>query len=92
MTLRLIPAADAVNYRREITDMMEEWLATGEKIVPYAIRRHDVHDFAAYCQSLEQHSSTDDKVPDSTFFTFVVGRDMRHPLHWLFSTVAMGLV
>ena len=68
MILRLISAGEAYAYQQPITDMIEEWQQTGEKIVPYAIRRHDVHDFAAYCQSLEQHRPTDDKVPDSTFF------------------------
>lgn len=68
MTLRLIPAADAVNYRTQITDMMEEWLATGEKIVPYAIRRMDVHDFDAYCAGLEQKTPPPGYVEDSTFF------------------------
>lgn len=68
MTLRLIPAAHAPDYQQAITDMMEEWQHTGEKIVPYAIRRHDVHDFAAYCQALELHNPPAGKVPDSTFF------------------------
>lgn len=68
MTLRLIPAARAPAYQQAITDMVEEWQQTGEKIVPYAIRRHDVHDFPAYCQSLEQQNPTADLVPDSTFF------------------------
>jgi predicted acetyltransferase len=68
MTLRLIPAADAHLYRQQITDMMEEWLATGEKIVPYAIRRMDVHDFEAYCAGLEQKTPPPGYVEDSTFF------------------------
>lgn len=68
MMLCLIPAAQAPAYRQSIIDMMEEWQQTGEKIVPYAIRRHDVHDFAGYCESLEQKEPSVDKVPDSTFF------------------------
>ena len=68
MKLRLISAQEAPAFQQAITDMMEEWQATGEKIVPYAIRRHDVHDFAAYCQSLELTDPPQDKVPDSTFF------------------------
>lgn len=68
MMLRLIPAAQAPAYRQSIIDMMEEWQQTGEKIVPYAIRRHDVHDFVGYCESLEQKEPSVDKVPDSTFF------------------------
>lgn len=68
MRLRLIPAADAPAWQQAITEMMEEWQQTGEKIVPYAIRRHNVHDFAGYCESLEQKKPSVDKVPDSTFF------------------------
>ena len=67
MTLRLIPAREAPAYRAQILDMMEEWQATGEKIVPYAIRRQDVHDFPAWCTSLEQTKPQEGLVPDSTF-------------------------
>ena len=67
MTLRLIPAREAPAYRAQILDMMEEWQATGEKIVPYAIRRQDVHDFPAWCASLEQTKPQEGLVPDSTF-------------------------
>lgn len=68
MKLRLISAQEAPAFQQAITDMLEEWQATGEKIVPYAIRRHDVHDFTAYCLSLELTDPPQDKVPDSTFF------------------------
>jgi len=67
MTLRLIPAREAPAHQAQILEMMEEWLATGEKIVPYAIRRQDVHDFAAWCASLELQNPPPDMVPDSTF-------------------------
>lgn len=67
MTLRLIPAREAPAHQAQILEMMEEWLATGEKIVPYAIRRQDVHDFAAWCASLELQNPPADMVPDSTF-------------------------
>jgi predicted acetyltransferase len=48
--------------------MLEEWYATGEKIVPYAIRRLDYHDFAYYCANLEIKDAGGGQVPDSTFF------------------------
>lgn len=67
MTYRLISAREAPAYRAQILDMMEEWLATGEKIVPYAIRRQDVHDFPAWCASLDQTSPSPERVPDTTF-------------------------
>ncbi len=37
MSLRLVKL-DA-KYKKHLNDMMEEWYATGEKIIPYAIRR-----------------------------------------------------
>ena len=74
MKLRLVKASD--QYRAQITDMLEEWHATGEKIVPYAIRRTDYHDFARYCDGLEVKDSGDGLVPDSTFFCLDEERDM----------------
>ena len=55
MNLRLIKASE--NYERQIKDMLEEWYATGEKIVPYAIRRVDYHDFKYYIDNLEVKNS-----------------------------------
>ena len=67
MKLRLIKASE--EYREQICEMLEEWYGTGEKIVPYAIRRTDYHDFHFYCENLESRDPlADGKVPDSTFF------------------------
>lgn len=66
MKLRLIKASG--QYQKEITDMLDEWNATGESIVPYAIRRVDYHDFEYYCNSLEIKDASGRFVPDSTFF------------------------
>jgi len=48
--------------------MLNEWNASGEKIIPYAIRRIDYHDFDSYCKNLEVKDAKDGLVPDSTFF------------------------
>ena len=74
MKLRLVKAS--ARYRDQITDMLDEWYATGEKIVPYAIRRTDYHDFAHYCDDLEVKNAGDGLVPDSTFFCLDEERDM----------------
>lgn len=67
MKLRLIKASE--EYREQICEMLEEWYGTGEKIVPYAIRRTDYHDFHFYCENLESRDPlADGKVPDFTFF------------------------
>ena len=66
MKLRLVNAC--VEYRSQIADMLDEWNATGEKIIPYAIRRLDYHDFEYYCENLEVKDESQGIVPDSTFF------------------------
>lgn len=73
MKLRLVKASN--QYQAQITDMLEEWYATGEKIVPYAIRRLDYHDFAYYCANLEIKDAGGGRVPDSTFFCLDEERD-----------------
>ena len=66
MKLRFVKASE--EYCEQIQAMLEEWNATGEKIIPYAIRRLDYHDFAYYCENLEVKDSGGGLVPDSTFF------------------------
>lgn len=75
-------------YRRHLNEMMDEWTATGEKIVPYAIRKVDYHDFDLYQPSLEVgHDRDESLVPDSTFFCLDDERDIFvgavNIRHWL---------
>ena len=63
-------------YRRHLEEMMAEWYAAGEKIVPYAIRKNDYWDFDYYLQHLEIQVETDGRVPDSTFFCLDEERDI----------------
>lgn len=86
MKLKLLKASD--QYREQISLMLEEWYSSGEKIVPYAIRRLDYRDFAHYCENLEVKNTEDGLVPDSTFFcldeerNIVVGAvNIRHRLN-----------
>ncbi len=86
MKLRLVKASN--QYRDQILDMLDEWNATGEKIIPYAIRRVDYQDFANYCRNLEVTDPSDGLVPDSTFFcldedrNIIVGAvNIRHHLN-----------
>ena len=66
MKLKLVKASE--QYRVQITDMLEEWFSTGEKIIPNSIRRIDYHDFKYYCDNLEIKDTSLGLVPDSTFF------------------------
>ena len=54
MKLKLVKAAN--EYCNQIRDMLDEWNASGEKIIPYAIRRLDYYDFESYCNNLEPES------------------------------------
>ena len=74
-------------YKPQLTDMMDEWTATGETIIPYAIRKCDYHDFPSYLASLEVTQPADGLVPDSTYFCldtersiFVGAGNIRHYL------------
>ncbi len=66
MKLKLVKASS--EYKVQITAMLDEWYACGEKIIPYAIRRLDYHDFENYSKNLEVTDTSDGLVPDSTFF------------------------
>lgn len=86
MGLRLVKLEP--KYRRHLNEMMEEWYAAGEHIVPYAIRRLDYRDFDNYIENLEVKDDTKGLVPDSTFFCldedadqFVGAVNIRHYLN-----------
>ena len=74
MDLKLVKLE--AKYRRHLEEMMQEWCSTGEKIVPYAIRKNDHRDFDNYLQNLEIKVATDGRVPDSTFFCLDRQRDI----------------
>ena len=44
--LKLVRLSEA--YREQLGDMMDEWTATGETIVPCAIVKNDYRDFDRY--------------------------------------------
>ena len=56
--------------------MLDEWNAAGEKIIPYAIRRVDYHDFEYYCDNLEVTDTSGGLVPDSTYFCLDTDRNI----------------
>ena len=63
-------------YRPHLEEMMGRWYATGEKIIPYAIRRLDYRDFDQYLENLETRDNSKGLVPDSTFFCLDQERDI----------------
>ena len=74
MNLKLVKASK--EYRTQITEMLDEWYASGEKIIPYTIRRLDYRDFEYYCANLEVKDTSSGLVPDSTFFCLDMERDI----------------
>ena len=74
MNIRLVKLSE--QYQEQLTEMMDEWCATGEKIVPYAIRKNDYHDFQYYLDNLQITEEVDGKVPDTTLFCLDVDRNI----------------
>ena len=86
--LKLVRLSEA--YREQLGDMMDEWTATGETIVPCAIVKNDYRDFDRYLAQLEVKEAADGLVPDSVFFClddhtnrFVGAVNIRHRLNAL---------
>lgn len=63
-------------YKTQLFDMMEEWLAAEQHFSPYAIRKNDYHDFDYYLEHLELKEARDGKVPDSVFFCLDLDRNI----------------
>lgn len=84
--LRLVKLEE--KYMLQLLNMMDEWYAIGEKIIPYAISKVDYHDYTIYADSLEVKEDKTNLVADSTFFCldeerniFVGAVNIRHFLN-----------
>lgn len=67
------------DYRRQLDEMMTEWVATGEKIVPWAIAKNDFRDFENYLLRIEigaEEAAARGLVPDTTLFALDTERDI----------------
>ena len=64
MNIKLVKLT--VEYKKQLTDMMDEWLAVEKDFSPYAIRKNDYHDFEYYLENLEtKEGEKPGLVPDS---------------------------
>lgn len=72
--LRLVRLDDT--YKKQLFEMMDEWCASREKIVPYAIRIADYHDWENYKNSLDIKHPSEGFVPCSTYFCLDTDRDI----------------
>lgn len=75
-------------YAPQLFEMMDEWSAAKEKIIPWAIRKCDYHDLEKYIDGLDVLEGDETHVPDSTFFCldterniFVGAVNIRHYLN-----------
>jgi predicted acetyltransferase len=75
MSLKLVKLD--YNYRKHLLDMMDEWSATGEKIVPYSIRKNDYRNFDTYWEGFANEEQEEQgHVPATTLFCLDVDRDI----------------
>lgn len=74
MNLKLVKASPM--YQEQICAMLKEWYSTGEKIIPYAIRKADYRDFLYYCANIEVTDTSTGLVPDSTYFCLDTDRNI----------------
>lgn len=72
MHLKLVQLEE--RYRPQLTDMLDEWSQSGEKMIPYAVRKNDYHNFARYLAGLDE--TEDGEVPGSTYFCLDVDRNI----------------
>lgn len=63
-------------YRPQLEDMMQEWLAVEQDFSPAAIRKNDYRNFDDYLEHLELKVETNGKVPDSVFFCLDLDRNI----------------
>jgi len=81
----------SMEYKRQIIEMMDEWSSTGERIVPYAIRRIDYHNFDEYIYEFDQEVNgpiREGFVRNTTYFVYqstsdkIIGAvNIRHTLN-----------
>lgn len=63
-------------YQPQLEEMMDEWTAAAEKIIPWSIRKCDYHRFDEYLESLEVKEAAGEYVPDDTYFCLDTERDI----------------
>lgn len=74
MDLKLVKLTEC--YQTQLFEMLDEWYATGEEIIPYAISKTDHHDFKNYLSTIEVKNDNGRLVPDSTFFCLDMERNI----------------
>lgn len=65
-------------YEKQYKEMMDEWYSTGEKIIPYSIRRLDYKNFDEYLKGFEEEEKgcLYGGVPGTTLWAYEEERDI----------------
>lgn len=74
MNIKLVKLTS--QYKNHLFDMMDEWVLSGEKIMPTAIAINDYHDFEYYINHLCRDKEINGIVPETTFFCLDMDRDI----------------
>lgn len=74
MNIKLVKLTS--QYKKHLFDMMDEWVLSGEKIMPTAIAINDYHDFDYYMNRLCREKEVNGIVPETTFFCLDLDRDI----------------
>ena len=75
MNIKLVKLT--VEYKKQLTDMMDEWLAVEKDFSQYAIRKNDYHDIEYYLENLEtKEGEKPGLVPDSVYFCLDIDRNI----------------
>lgn len=74
MNIKLVKLTS--QYKKHLFDMMDEWVLSGEKIMPTAIAINDYHDFEYYINHLCRDKEINGIVPETTFFCLDLDRDI----------------
>ena len=68
-----------IKYKKQYIEMMKEWEATGEKIIPYSIRVADYNNFEEMIKSFQDQENgiiLHKQVPASTFWAYDDEKDI----------------
>lgn len=74
MNIKLVKLTS--RYKKHLSDMMDEWDLSGEKIMPSAIAANDYHDFDYYMNHLCRDKEINGIVPETTYFCLDLDRDI----------------
>lgn len=74
MNIKLVKLTS--QYKMHSFDMMDEWISSGESIMPSAIAINDYHDFDYYMNHLCRDKEINGIVPETTYFCIDLDRDI----------------